>query len=408
MKRFLILMFALMLVSGNVLGASAPYVVSCGVDPVNVKPGEDFTLYANVADADGLTNIDMVGLLYNNELLMTLPKSDIPGRYQISYQMPETAPATTLTLSVAAMDKHGFVSPIKAFVFTISDPTSSPSVTLISPDDGAVLDCEAETVFAWQAPDDFEFVAYAFAFYLNEGQEMIVPLPAEMNQFSVPGFLWQLLPDGTYYWKVGMITEFGTDPVGWSELRSFTTECNHPWPTEIMGAVVEIDAENHQLTVASRWNHGPRLTTVQVTDETMIYGPDGELIPFEQIQLGDFAFCTGEFQNEVFIANEIYIETNPNPPGDMVQGRVVEIDPIARMVFIGCQDAGGETVPVQVTEDTIILSDQGPITFEEIQVGMHAHATGEWSGAIFVAAELFVRDGNNPPPPGDQVGGEIV
>jgi len=161
----------------------------------------------------------------------------------------------------------------------------------------------------------------------------------------------------------------------------------------VQGQIIDIDPDAQTLTLASHWENDPNQVIVQVTDDTMIYGDNGEPMEFSDIQLQDFAFCIGEFQQEIFYASEIYIERNPGPPppGDTVQGQIIDIDPDAYILFIGrCQ---GETAPVQVTEETVLMDENGPIAFGDIEIGMHAIAAGEWTGDIFTATEVFVHSG---------------
>ncbi|MBN1356989.1 hypothetical protein JXA40_12075 [bacterium] len=406
MKKTVLFMVMLAMLSFTGYAASTPRIISCGIDPVTITPGGDFTIYADVADPDGLKDIREVGIVYGNDLILDLPAGSIPGRYEVSFTLPGDAGPGRYTLAMQALDLNGSESDIQFFSFAISDPGESSQVQLTAPEDGTDVECNGQTTFAWQAPEGVEFQAFAFGLYLPDGQELVIPLPAFMTEFTVPGALWRLLPDGTYFWNVGMIPEMGSEPIGWSEMWSFNVDCNQPWPTEVFGRIIEIDLEAQTLVLSSRWHHGPDLITVQVTEETIIYNQMGEVIPFDQVNIGDFAFCNGEFVQELFMATEIFIEGDPQPPQDHVCGIVTEIDAQARIIYLN-PELDGDLIPVQVTEDTLIMGRFGPMTFEEIQLEMLARAIGEWQETVFVATELYLRDGQQPPPPGDQVGGII-
>jgi hypothetical protein len=165
---------------------------------------------------------------------------------------------------------------------------------------------------------------------------------------------------------------------------------------QVAGTVVNIDPDAMMLFLSRCQGE---VIPVQVTPETIIMGEQGPMM-FEDIQIDMFAFGMGEWQGDLFVAFELFIEDGhqpPPPPGDQVAGTVVNIDPDAMMLFLSrCQ---GEVIPVQVTPETIIMGEQGPMMFEDIQIDMFAFGMGEWQGDLFVAFELYIEGGHQPPPP---------
>ena len=405
-KQPFIIAMILMLMSASVIAGSAPNIVRCGIDPVTIYPGQEFTIYADVVDADGLKDVSEVGIVYDNDLLMLLPASDYAGRFEVTYTMPEDADSGTYSLGMVATDSLQTTSTIRSFSFSIANPFTSDNVQLLTPEEGAPVSCEDTTTFKWVGPSDVDFVAYAFAFYPTDGFELLVPIPAMVEEFEVPGALWQLLPDGTYYWKVGIITEMGSEPTAWSELRSFNVECNNPNPTEILGQVIALDDINQTVTVSGWGPHG-RETVVQITESTAIWGSQGEPLQYEDIQLQDRLFCTGEFSGDLFLANEIFVEREPGHP-DRVSGTIGEIDPVTMMLTLD-GNHGQNGISVQVTDETVIMNSSGEaITFDDLAVELQIMAVGEWQNDVFVAAEINVMGDPGPGPgPGDHVFGVI-
>ncbi|MCD4653885.1 DUF5666 domain-containing protein, partial [bacterium] len=395
MKRFTIYTILMLMLASVALAGNAPRIVQCGIDPVTVNPGQDFTLFADVADLDGLSDVSMVGLLSGDDFLMLVPKSEaVSGRFEVTYMMPETAGSGTYTLSMAAVDTENNVSDITYFTFKIAD--EGPVVDLISPDDGVLIDCQGLTIFEW-APFQGDIGGYAFALNLTEGVQVVVNVPADVTSLPIPGVLWSMMPDGDYFWQVGVLPKDGGEPYAWSELRSFTTECNNPWPGEVFGVVVEKDAALQTLLVRSNWDRGPNGVTVQVTENTVIWGAMGEIATFDDILVGKAIFAIGEFQQRIFIADEIFIEGHqPPPPGDEVFGHVLEVDLQEETILVHCQQPGYDVL-IKVTEETVILGEYGPITLADILVEDFLNAFGDWDGDLFLATEIFVMSPHGPP-----------
>lgn len=416
MKRFLTIGLMAVLLTAMSGFAASPAIVRCGVDPVNVVPGQAFTVYADVADQDGLSDVTTVGVVYENQLILTLPGTETPGRYEAHFVMPDNASAGTFSLLMAAADASSLVSPLLQFSFGILG-SGEPGIELFSPEEGYTVECEGPTEFAW-APYEFNggFAAYTFSLFTPDGLQYTSELPPILTSFTVPGHVWRLLPDGTYYWQVGVLETFGGEPTALSELRSFNVTCTEPMPHDVFGRVVAVDAELSQITLASRWHHGPDTVTIQVTEETALLNSAGEVITFDQIVEGQFAFASGEFVEELFFANQIIIEDEQGPgpgPADHVAGRIASIDAEARTFVLTpreCpENSGGETVTVQVTDETRILGHHGEeMTFENLQVEMFALAMGEFDAAgMLVAVEIQVADMPGPGPT-DHVRGIIL
>ncbi|MBN1295517.1 hypothetical protein JXA80_01975 [bacterium] len=402
MKRFVMVSMMMIALVSMCWADSAPRIVQCGVTPVSVEPGESFTLYADVSDADGLSDVNRVGLLAGDELVMMVPPSDTGGRFAVTYTMPQNVAPGTFTLSMIAADTKDQVSGVTYFTFSIT--ADSPAVELLMPDDGEEVDCQGLTIFEW-APFSDEIGGYAFALYLTEGVRVVAFVPSQITSLPVPGALWSLIPDGTYFWQVGVVPKDGGEPYAWSELRSFNVACTHPWPTDVFGEVVEKDDANRTLLVRGMRDSGPHGITVQVTDGTIIHGANGELVQFEDIRVGDVIFAVGEVTGDVFVAMEIWIEQAPPGPGEEVLGEVIGIDLEKSRLTVMDRHPGMEVV-IQVTEETIILNAFGPITLADVQLGDIANAFGAWEGDRFIATEIFIIDDPGPGP-GDHYHGII-
>ncbi|GEM_PF-3876163 len=415
MKRFLTISLMAVLMTATMGFAAAPSIVRCGVDPVNVVPGQAFTVYADVSDSDGLSDVSTVGVIYNNQLVLTLPATETPGRYEAHFVMPANASSGTFSLMMAAADASSMISPFLQFSFGILGG-GDPGVELLSPEEGYTVECEGPTEFAW-APyaGNGGIAAYTFSLFTPDGLQYTSELPPVLTSFTVPGHVWHLLPDGTYYWQVGVLETFGGEPIALSELRSFNVSCTEPMPHEVFGRVVALDAELGQITIASRWHHGPETVTIQVTDETALLNAAGEIITFDQIVEGQFAFATGEFVEELFFATQVIIEGEPGPgPADHVGGRITAIDAEARSIMITpreCPENGSmEPVTVQVTDETRIMGHHGEeLTFEDLVIEMFALAIGTFDeSGVLVADEIQVADVPGPGPGDDHVRGIIV
>ena len=85
MKFLTIFLTAVFFAAGSL---AAPQIISSGVEPVTVQPGESFTLYAEVASSEGFADVLGVAMFLDDMYLLILPESDIPGRYEISFVMP--------------------------------------------------------------------------------------------------------------------------------------------------------------------------------------------------------------------------------------------------------------------------------------------------------------------------------
>jgi hypothetical protein len=394
MKHLSIIFIAVFIVAGA-FAASGPQIISSGVDPVTVQPGERFTLYAEVMDAEGFSDILAVALFFDDTYLLTLPESDIPGRYQTSFVMPENVDAGLFTMNVLVADKDLNISDPYHFSFAIAGDDTENSVTLIDPEDGAQFDCGTDITFSWEPYSD-DFAAYAFAFYLPNGAEIIVPLSDTITEVTVPGEAWRALRPGDYFWKVGVFPERGEAPEAWSELRMFTVNCDKP--SRIFGMIIEIDPETQSFVLQGKWRDQQNQTVVLVTDDTVIQTPDGEFLSFDDLQLQDFALCLGHFSDDIFTASKIMIKAPPNP-GIAFNGVVNDIDHDEYVLIVETRRPGFDDIVVQVTEDTVIKGRYGAMSFEDIEIGNRILVKGEWNDDLFYADKIFVRPDAPPPPP---------
>ncbi|MBN1878587.1 hypothetical protein JW823_00575 [bacterium] len=406
MKRLLIFMALILLSTASLHAANAPRIIQCGVDPLSVKPGEAFTIYADVADADGFSNIDKVGLMADDQLLMLIPRSfnDL-SRFEQTVTMPESVSSATYTLGMLALDNQLNTSDLTYFTFSVTD--STPSVELISPENGTTVDCQGMTVFEW-LPFVDNSGGYIFALDMLNGMRITVTLPAQVTSLPVPGIIWSLIPDGQYFWQVGVVAKDGGEPYAWSDLRSFFVACEEFSPTEIFGRVMEKNEEDMTLLVQTReCPDGSRNILIQVTHQTIIMGEEGGILTFEDIELGARIFAMGAIENDVFTAHEIHISQHHQPPAeDHLDGDVIAVDLEQQTITVQGREHHGESV-IQVTEDTQIVSSEGPISLEDVTIGDHLAAIGEWDGEFFMATYIMVQS-VNPPHEEDLVIGTIV
>jgi hypothetical protein len=401
MKRMTVFFLALFLTSG-MFAFSAPQIVSSGVDPVTVQPGEPFTLYAEVFDPDGFNDILAVAMFYNDTYLFCLTETDIPGRYEMTFVMPADAPPDTFTLNALAADRNHYISDPYHFSFSISNSKDDSQVSLIAPENGAHFDCSTDITFAWE-PYPGTFDAYAFGFFFADGTGIVMPFQNTVTEFTVPGAVWHVLPPGEYFWKVGVFPEIGGPPDAWSDLRSFTVSC-HP-PSRVFGTIIEIDPDTQTFVLQGRWRNNPEQVIVQVTEETIIHGPDGQPLGFDDLKIQDFALCIGMFENDIFITSHVRVQTPPDP-GTVIRGIVTDIFPDQMILTIETFRPDGSIVTVQATEDTVIRGKHGEMPFEDIPIESFAMVKGEWSEDILIADEIFIRH-QSPPPPMDVVKGII-
>ena len=57
MRKTILWLLAMVFISVSAMAGTAPQIIRCGIDPVTIHPGEDFTIYADVADSDGFSDI---------------------------------------------------------------------------------------------------------------------------------------------------------------------------------------------------------------------------------------------------------------------------------------------------------------------------------------------------------------
>lgn len=399
MKKLMFVMMCLMVSFVSVQAGSAPRIVQCGVEPGTVMPGDTFILYADVADADGFSDISHVALLVDGRPVFQLPQSETdPSRFVQSFEMPENVTPATFTLSLAAWDADNLSSQATYFTFSIGE--DSPAVQLVSPEDGQVVDCHGMTVFEWM-PFDSSIAGYVFALDLIDGNRITVNLPAGFTSIPVPGQLWSMLPDGQYFWQVGVFSKESAEPYAWSEIRSFYVECGSQFPSEVFGEVVEKDEAAGTFLLRTRecpHHHGEVL--IQVTDETIILDADGQSVTFDAIEIGMRLLATGAFDGDVFVAQEIHLAHHHHPPsGDRVAGDVVAVNLDTQTILIHSADRAVD-LTVYVTEETIIIGPEGPMELDAIRIGDHLLAEGLWEGEMFIA--VHVRIHTDEPPHGEE------
>ncbi len=392
MKFLTIFLTAVFFAAGSL---AAPQIISSGVEPVTVQPGESFTLYAEVASSEGFADVLGVAMFLDDMYLLILPESDIPGRYEISFVMPENVDTATFTLNTMVADAELQISDPYYFSFAINGKSAENCVLLIEPEDGAQFDCGADITFSWEPYSD-GFAAYAFAFYLPNGAEIVVPLPDTQTELTLPGAAWHALRPGDYFWKVGVFPERGEAPEAWSELRLFTVNCDKP--SRIFGMIIEIDPETLTFVLQGKWRDQQNQTVVQVTNDTVIQTRDGQTLSFDDLMIQDFAFCIGYYDDDTFNAARVMIKSPPNP-GIVFNGLVNDINSDEYKLIVETRRPGFEAVVVQVTDDTVIKGRHGPMSFDDIEIGNRVLVKGEWTEDTFLAHKVFVRSDAPPPPP---------
>ncbi|MHA2646885.1 MAG: DUF4382 domain-containing protein, partial [bacterium JZ-2024 1] len=203
-----------------------------------------------------------------------------------------------------------------------------------------------------------------------------------------------------------------------------------PQTEHIEGVIVEINAFQRILSVAVQpipWSMGPapsdptgdapvRLVRVRVTDETVITGPDGTPLSFENLAIGMYIEATGRFDGDLFVAATIYVLDGP-PAGVWFAGTIREKDDANRILILDFAqtpigDPGGMELPplrIKVTEDTQIEDSSGnPMTWNDLAVGMFIHGEGTPSPEEMLIVAHIIRVGEVPPPPPAHLAGRIV
>ncbi len=158
---------------------------------------------------------------------------------------------------------------------------------------------------------------------------------------------------------------------------------------------------------------------VAVTDSTVIQTPEGTPLGLSDLRPQQFIRATGTRESDFFKASQIIVyQAIPGP--HQVSGVILEILSQEKQLKVGVPGGGfwpqsdaPEIFPridfilVQVTDSTVIeTSDGQPLTFEDLQVGMFIHASGNWGeNNLFIADKIIV---STEIPPGESFEGVIT
>ncbi|MBN2056834.1 hypothetical protein JW905_18045 [bacterium] len=397
------LLFTLSLSGGAWTAEGAPQLIEAGIYPSTIGPGEDFTVYAQVAVADGAADITTVGLVYEDALVLELPESTEAGVYYQTFTAPMECGSGVFPMYIGAVDTSVNVSNLLYFVFSIQ-PAGGDSVQLIEPENGSMFDCVEPPQFVWEPFAGA--LGYTFQLFLPFGVDASINVPASVTSIPVPLPIWYLVPEGEYTWRVGAIMEEGVAASHWSDLRTFTKDCQGGPPAEFSGIIADIDPVERLVFVNARGEDV--IIPVLVSEDTVITDETGTALTFEDLAAGMQVWVRGQPGAESgvpFVAEEIVVHRY-QPPACVV-GEIRTIDPAAMTFAVGpCED--GTVVMVQVTATTEILDMAGQVlAFEDLTVGMVVRVRGEWQGAMLLAHVIRIHD-HQPPPPPPVVIGEIV
>ncbi len=117
MKKMLMLLAAILMPIIALSAGTAPRIIQCGIDPVTIRPGENFTLFADVADPDGFSDVAEVNLLVSNKVVLKIPQTPADSsRFAQMFTMPESVDVGTYTLSMVAVDSKHASSDVSFFL----------------------------------------------------------------------------------------------------------------------------------------------------------------------------------------------------------------------------------------------------------------------------------------------------
>lgn len=165
------------------------------------------------------------------------------------------------------------------------------------------------------------------------------------------------------------------------------------------------------------------LVEVFTNDDTEFVDSDGSLFAFEDLNIGDFVECIGEWTPQEDAPPGFHarrVQRIQPPPLVVVHGVILEINAEQKAFLlapeVGADDpnAPDHAIWVETTPETRFFDDQGnPLSFEDLQVGNVVTVGGRWGEEppgerpVLIASFVVRHEGPPPPPPGI-VAGRIV
>ena len=420
-SRIVLLFAALALGLGLLANAQeAPDVIASGAIPYLITYGDTVTFWADVALPQSTDSVVAVWIVYYSIPLMALEEVGTTGtltRWEGDWTLPDLPgvvfPGDYLLCAVA-VSAAGAISEPEPFILSITDHDPRVPV-LLSPRDGSAFYRGMPIIFEWSSVP--EATGYNFEIVFPGAETVSVSLPFFFTSLVVQPQLAAMLPDGDYRWRVRAV--FGDDPGDWAEYSMFSKNSQQGPPIECEGLVTYVDTNEGMLQVESAvWSQDgtdPKdgttdpgywgCWTVRVTDDTLITKEDEE-ITLADVMIGDYVFVEGWLEEDnagvsrcpLVKADRIEVTDSSWP--EYVSGSVDQIIPEERAFWVSEMIYGGNgaeqppsyRVLVQLTDGAVLTRMGGTITFEDIQIGDLAVATGNWVRSGAAEGEYFLAE----------------
>jgi Domain of unknown function (DUF5666) len=355
MKYTLITCLTILLAAPFVLAVGdAPTLIQAGIYPATVHAGEEFTVYAQLSDPQGAADMEIVGLVYDNQLVLELPASDTEGLYYKTLTAPSDLPDLDLPMFIGAVDRAVNVSNFIHFDF-FTRSGNWPGFDHFQR--GTITEINSETM----------------QIVLGEGEQGVTVQVTSETRITDAQFNNLEFED----LEVGMkLIVYGE----WIE-SVFTAQkilvlSGNPGSSHLVrGPINEIIADEMQLMVGD--------VRVQVNSETSITDITCTEINFDDLEVGMKLFVLGDWTDEIFTAKRIFVLHEFPGFEDKVLGRINEINTGAMQLVV-------DETTVQVTSETNIISFGGGLGFDDLEVGMRVLAMGEGIAGTFTAKRIFV------------------
>ncbi|MCH7975835.1 MAG: T9SS type A sorting domain-containing protein [Bacteroidetes bacterium] len=206
------------------------------------------------------------------------------------------------------------------------------------------------------------------------------------STLTVGGLLFRVTPDTDIEGEHGADLEFEDLAVG-----DFAEVEGHFTSDDLVADEIEVESDqqarievegfiealgDHTLTVGS--------LVFLVTEATEIEGPHGQMLDFEDLEVGQFVEVEGHFRSDgTLVADEVEVELEDDDEVE-VSGVIEELGPDFLVV---------SGVSFIVTDTTEVVDDDGqPILFEDLTVGLFVEVHGRLVEGDLVAIRIEVED----------------
>ena len=206
------------------------------------------------------------------------------------------------------------------------------------------------------------------------------------STLTVGGLLFRVTPDTDIEGEHGADLEFEDLAVG-----DFAEVEGHFTSDDLVADEIEVESDqqarievegfiealgDHTLTVGG--------LVFLVTEATEIEGPHGQMLDFEDLEVGQFVEIEGHFRSDgTLVADEVEVELEDDDEVE-VSGVIEELGPDFLVV---------SGVSFIVTDTTEVVDDDGqPILFEDLTVGLFVEVHGRLVEGDLVAIRIEVED----------------